>query len=266
MVPFAANRAIVRAMAFSFAQFYGLARSAVIYHGQPLKHRRARALYAQFVPPGGLCFDIGAHIGGRVAMFRRLRAHVIAVEPQPLFLNALRRMYAHRSGVTIVPDAIGAAPGETTMLVSDRHPTVSTLANDWAEHIGTQESFRGVEWNREVPVNVTTLDALIATYGLPDFCKIDVEGYERQVLAGLSQPLPALSFEVMPATCDEATACLDRLATLGTYEYNVSLGETARLIFDEWRDQTGIAAWLETLTDTSPSGDIYARLSVPAEP
>ena len=58
-------------MPYSLKQLYGLARSAVIYRGQPLKHRRARALYAQFVPAGGLCFDIGAHIGGRVAMFRQ---------------------------------------------------------------------------------------------------------------------------------------------------------------------------------------------------
>ncbi len=250
-------------MAFSLSQLYGLARSAVIYHGQPLKHRRARALYAQFVPRGGLAFDIGAHIGGRVAMFRRLGAHVIAVEPQPLFLTALRRLYAHKSGVTIVPDAVGAAPGATVMMVSDRTPTMSTLAGDWADRLQDQAAFQDVAWNREVPVSVTTLDALIAAHGVPDFCKIDVEGYERQVLAGLSQPLRALSFEVLPAARDEAAACLDRLAALGTYEYNVSLAETARLIFPAWQDHTAMSAWLTTLTAADPSGDIYARLTAP---
>ncbi len=253
-------------MALTVSQFYGLARSAVIYHGQPLKHRRARALYAQFVPPGGLCFDIGAHIGGRVAMFRRLRARVVAVEPQPLFLQALRRLYADKPGVTIVPDAVGAAPGETTMLVSDRTPTVSTLAGDWARQVGAQRAFAGVDWNREVPVTVTTLDALIAEHGVPDFCKIDVEGYERQVLAGLSQPIPALSFEFLVAARDEATACLDRLAALGTYRYNVSLGETARLIFDDWRGQAALAEWLAGLTGATASGDIYARLTPAPSP
>ena len=50
-------------------------------------------LYGHFVRPGDLVFDIGAHVGDRVASFRRLGARVVAVEPQPAMVRALRLLY-----------------------------------------------------------------------------------------------------------------------------------------------------------------------------
>ena len=58
-------------------------------------------------------------------------------------------------------------------------------------------------------VEVTTLDRLIAIYGAPTFCKIDVEGSELQVLEGLTEALPALSFEFLPVSIKRAYGCID---------------------------------------------------------
>ncbi len=59
----------------------GVVRSLRIYYG----HRERRAamdrLYGRFIEPGDLVFDVGAHVGDRVAAFRRLGARVVAVEP-----------------------------------------------------------------------------------------------------------------------------------------------------------------------------------------
>ena len=71
---------------------------------------------------------------------------------------------------------------------------------------------------------------------MPRFVKIDVEGHEVEVLAGLSQPVPALSFECVPAVRDVALGCIDRLEALageGCYLYGVSLGERLRLLRPE---------------------------------
>ena len=46
-------------------------------------------LYGQFVRPGDLVFDVGAHVGDRIAAFRRLGARVVAVEPQPALVRTL---------------------------------------------------------------------------------------------------------------------------------------------------------------------------------
>ena len=228
-----------------------------MYRARPLRRWRARRLYGQFVGPGDLCFDIGAHIGDRVSTFLALGARVVAVEPQPLFFGALERLFRRRPAVTLVQAAIGAAPGTTEMLISRRTPTMSTVSARWARQV---ESAAGVTWEDKVTVDVTTLDQLIATHGVPRFCKIDVEGSEVEVLRGLTRPLPALSFEYLPPVLDQAKACLAELTRLGRYEFNASQGETMRLALDSWVDTKGITAWLDARTPADWSGDIYARL------
>jgi FkbM family methyltransferase len=242
------------------SQIFGLARSAVVYRARPWKVGRAARFYGQFVGPSDLCFDIGAHLGDRTAAFRRLGAMVVAVEPQPLFAAALRRLHGHDASVTLIESAVGARPGHGEMLISHATPTLSTLNAAWAARAPEQPGFGHVTWDARQAVAITTLDELIAEYGKPAFCKIDVEGFESEVLRGLSQPLAALSFEYLPAAPGESIACLDRLAELDDYAFNISIGETMRLIFDDWRDGKTMTAWIEALANDAASGDIYARL------
>lgn len=224
-----------------------------------------RALYRPFVAPGSLCFDIGAHTGSRVRCWRALGARVLALEPQADLAALLQRWHRGDPQVTVIEQAVGAEPGAARLYHSERHPTVSTLDDGWVRQAADVPSFRGVVWQPGPQVAVTTLDALIAAHGLPRFVKIDVEGLELAVLRGLSQPVPALSFEYLPALRERAAGCVHRLAQLGDYEFNHSVGESLLLAGDRWLDAAGIGEWLGRLHASAGSGDVYARLREPVQ-
>ena len=238
----------------------GLLRSLAVYHAIPLRQRRLRALYAQFVSKGDLVFDLGAHAGNRTRAFAAVGCRVVALEPQPDFARLLRTIFARVPRVEIVECAVAEASGHALLSISERTPTVTTLAVEWREDRARSPLFLGVQWDRPVAVETTTMDALIERFGMPAFVKIDVEGAEPSVLAGLTSPLPALSFEYLPEALDYTHTCVSRLAALGAYRYNWSPGETYRLASKRWMSDVELFLALETADAQRRSGDIYARL------
>jgi FkbM family methyltransferase len=233
-------------------------RSLRLYHGDPARSRAMRALYGRFVRPGDLVFDVGAHVGDRTLAFRRLGARVVAVEPQPDMAKALRLIAGWRSGVTVIAAAVGREPGRLTLHLNRQNPTVSTASAAFVEAADGAEGWRDQRWDTSVEVPVTTLDALIERFGRPAFVKIDVEGFEAEVLAGLSSPVPALSFEFTTIQRDVAHAALDRLEALGRWRFDAALGESQRLVFDTPVDGPTLRRWLDDLPIAANSGDVYA--------
>ncbi len=244
------------AVTVDFRSWAGVARSLVIYRARPWRIAQLATFYRGIVAPGDLVFDIGAHAGNRTHALKRAGARVLALEPQRAFHAFLARDLPPE--VTLLPLAAGPAAGHTRLAVSRLHPTVSSVALGFAERMAAAPGFERVRWDADETVEVTTLDALIAAHGVPRFVKIDVEGFEAEVLTGLSQAVPWIAFEALAADPEATAACLRRLSALGSYRFNFVPGEARAFGFAEWVDAAGLVPALAG--HPARWGDVYARL------
>lgn len=254
---------VVQRLVRSIRKSLGFAFSFLIYYGLPFHHRMLTQIYAPSIRPGDLCFDIGAHLGDRLRVWSKLGARVIALEPHPDMMNWLRYWYGRKKNVVLLEHAVSTQAGTATLWMSRLTPSISTISYEWLTTVQQNRRFAGARWEEQIRVPVTTLDILIAQYGKPVFCKIDVEGAEHAVLQGLSHPLPALSFEYIPAAMETAVGCIERLSQLGDYEYNWRVSEFPWLRSPVWLAPLEMTARLRQMPRDSNSGDVYARLICP---
>ncbi|WP_020604055.1 FkbM family methyltransferase [Spirosoma spitsbergense] len=221
---------------------------------------RRKKFYGTLVKPGDLCFDIGANIGDRTSIFLALNTRVVAVEPQPACVQRLERRFGNQ--ITIVAKGVGAEEGYLPMHLSNAN-TLSSFSEEWINKV-QQERFAQYEWNETITVPIITLDKLIATYGVPSFCKVDVEGFEVQVLRGLTQPLPMISLEyTVPEAKENLLEVIERLDSLSeSMRFNYSPGESMRLALPDYIPASDFKQLVNSPNfKKSKFGDVYAKSS-----
>lgn len=208
------------------------------------------AFYSQFVRPGDLVFDVGANAGYKTEIFLECGARVVSVEPNPLCIRILEYEFGKDRRVTLVKKAVGAEEGVLPMNIHGVSPT-SSLLDDW-------EPLRVAGVAQRIEVPVTTLDRLMEEFGRPSFIKIDVEGFEVPVLAGLSSPVRYLSFEygLLGEGMDRFQACAAKLQSLAAIKINSieddpsSMTRELRFVLDEARDPSDLDGF-------PPGGDCF---------
>ena len=204
---------------------------------------------------GDLFFDIGAHLGEKSKKILDKNLKIVMLEPLPQCVKQLKESFKNSKNVEILEKAVGRTVGNMALEVNSKMPTISTMAKHWKNG-----RFSNQKWDQIISVEVTTLDHLIKIYGLPNYIKIDVEGFELDVLLGLSQKAGIISFEFTSEFLDQSIKCLNHLKKIGYSEFNLSIGESRKFFF-EWSNADNL---ILNLTNESKKnkllwGDIYCK-------
>jgi FkbM family methyltransferase len=216
------------------------------------------SFYSSFIKKGDLCFDVGANIGNKVDMLMRVGARVVAIEPQESCYRILKYKYGNK--ISLVNKGVGEAVETKEFHISSSN-TISSFSTEWINAV-KKSRFRNDEWNKTISVPMTTLDRLILEFGVPNYIKIDVEGYELEVLKGLNSSVPLISFEyTIPERLERVYQCLYLIERLNTnIVCNYTEGEQMKLILPQWLK---IEEFKEVMlrTDFSPAGfgDIFIK-------
>jgi FkbM family methyltransferase len=219
--------------------------------------KRMLEFYAGFISRGDLVFDVGANIGVYSDAFQTLGARVVAIEPNPVCCERLE-LIAKRSDLIIENCAVGSEQGAATMNVCS-DPTLSTLSSEWYESARTSPTHSGEEWLGTIEVRVATLNSLAEKHGVPSFIKIDVEGFEDRVLAGMSFAPKALSFEFHFALLNIARACLSNPVLRNGYSFNYIDGMDPEFRLPTWVDASAIERILAEVQSRTEYGDVFCR-------
>lgn len=215
-----------------------------------------RDFFTKLINPGDLIFDVGANLGNYAELFAGIGARVVALEPNPDCVSHIRRSYP-KMKIDTVNTAVGACPGVATIRIAQRSD-ISSMSADWMHAIAKAQSIDDSVWSSNLTVPVITLDSLIQRYGKPRFIKIDVEGFEENVLAGLSEPTELLSFEFNTNFLDATSRCLELLGRLGDWKFNYVVGEPHNFELSDWVNAEQLSKRLEVLDKSLGYGDVFA--------
>ena len=215
--------------------------------------------YSQFIRESDLCFDIGANVGEKTRIYLKLGAKVICVEPQKDCIENLLKLYGRNKNVIIVDKAVGEKEEYGELFICDEGNRLSTISKKFRTKVRFPNVSGGYHWKKKVNVSITTLNSLIKTYGLPKFCKIDVEGYEFEVLKGLTKRIPFICFEFHMDLFDDLKKCINHLLSFGPAKFNFVIRQIPEFYLSSWVSPNILYKKLISIGSESLIGDIYVK-------
>lgn len=218
---------------------------------------------------GEVVFDIGANQGAKCRLFRRLVSRTVCVEPDRRSCEILRERFRHCSNVQVIQAGAGNSCEIAEYKVFSAGSPLNTFSTKWQATLENegQDRFKEIlQCERTEKIQLITLDALIRQFGRPFYIKIDVEGYEWEVVRGLTQPVSLVSFECNLPHFEAETICvIKHLSALGPEAtFNYTLAEPP----DEFASDVWMNSIQMTAIVTSKRYrfmEMYCRTALPSD-
>ncbi|MFD0989551.1 FkbM family methyltransferase [Mariniflexile jejuense] len=225
--------------------------------------KKRKEFYSQFLIPNSVFFDIGANYGNRIEPLINENIKIIAVEPQEECVRFLKKKYGNK--ITILQNGVGEKIETKLLYISTNANILSSFSKDWINSTKESGRFKNIIWNETREIEMVTLDYLISKFGSPSFIKIDVEGFELEVLKGLTQSVKSLSLEyTVPERKDALLDCLCYLNTLynSNIMFNYCKTEFTEFSLSHWVNYNDM---IEEVNSTAflntKFGDVYVKLN-----
>lgn len=204
----------------------------ILIKQENINNNKRKLFYSSFVKKGDLCFDVGANMGNSVKPLLEMGAKVIAIEPQENCYKFLDYRFGNQ--IEIVKKGLGEKEEIRNLYVSI-YDVISSFSQEWISSV-KKSRFKIHTWDKVVRVEMTTLDKLIEKYGNPNFIKIDVEGFELEVLKGLNHSIDMISFEyTIPEQTATAIGCIQQIENNDCkIKCNYSIGESMEFALHDW--------------------------------
>lgn len=215
--------------------------------------------YSEFIKPNWVIFDVGANIGNYSKVFIDLGAKVYAFEPQKYCKNILKKRFKKNAKFILIGSAVGSLVSKGVLHRSDTH-TIASMDSAWISKVNNSKRFGKKNWNKKEEVEITTLDMQIKKLPFPNYIKIDVEGFEYNVLKGLNTSVPFISFEItLPEMYDQALECIVEISKLGNYSFFIS--KTDKIVDNIWLQKEEIIKEIAQLVKIKKqiSTDVFAK-------
>lgn len=222
-----------------------------------INNYRKKRFYSNLIVKNNLCFDIGANVGNKSKLFLSLGAKVIAFEPQSSCAQKLDKLKDINKNFDFKTIGVGEITEVKTLHLGS-HSEVSSFSEKFMNYFKNDTIY----WKDTEDVHISTLNAIITKYGIPDYCKIDAEGYEQKILKNLTTPIRIIELEFTSGFMEETTKIIDKLSSLGITRWNYNLNEKPKFELSKWVSSDQIITVLRTLPKQRLHGNLFVKTNI----
>jgi FkbM family methyltransferase len=184
-----------------------------------------------------ILFDIGANRGLYTDSNAKKYDKFILVEANKHLCNFLKNNYINNPNI-IIEQKIVSSDKNTVFYISNVD-VISSCDSEWINNSRFSNK-SCYNFNKTTDNESITIDELVEKYGIPEYIKIDVEGYELNVLKSMTKKYCPIGFEWAEEKKDELLLSLEYVKSLGYEKFCLQKEDKYDFVPEKWLDYNQI--------------------------